>query len=51
VARSRTTTAGKLRTRFVDKVDSPESRDAVRALKQGVDPQNIFGARNNIFAE
>ena len=41
---------GKLRRRFVDKVASPESLDAVRALKQGVDPQNVFGVRNNIFA-
>jgi len=41
---------GKLRTRFVDKVASPESREAVRALKRGVDPQNVFGVRNNIFA-
>ena len=41
---------GKLRRRFVDKVASPDSLDAVRALKQGVDPQNVFGVRNNIFA-
>jgi alkyldihydroxyacetonephosphate synthase len=41
---------GKLRRRFVDKVASPKSLDAVRALKQGVDPQNVFGVRNNIFA-
>jgi alkyldihydroxyacetonephosphate synthase len=41
---------GKLRRRFVDKVASSESMDAVRALKQGVDPQNVFGVRNNIFA-
>ena len=42
---------GKLRKGFVDRVASPESRDAVRALKRGVDPQNIFGVRNNIFAD
>jgi alkyldihydroxyacetonephosphate synthase len=41
---------GKLRKQFVGKVSSAESRDAVRAIKRGVDPQNIFGARNNIFA-
>jgi alkyldihydroxyacetonephosphate synthase len=41
---------GKLRRRFVDKVASPESLDAVRAFKQGVDPQNVFGVGNNIFA-
>jgi alkyldihydroxyacetonephosphate synthase len=42
---------GKLRKGFVDRVASPESRDAVRALKRGVDPQNIFGVRNNVFAD
>ena len=42
---------GKLRRKFVDLVASPPSRDAVRALKQGLDPQNVFGVRNNIFAE
>ena len=26
-------------------------RAAVRALKEGVDPTNVFGVRNNIFAE
>jgi alkyldihydroxyacetonephosphate synthase len=42
---------GKLRRKFVDRVSSPESREAVRALKNGIDPTNVFGARNNIFAE
>jgi alkyldihydroxyacetonephosphate synthase len=42
---------GKLRKGFVDRVASPESWDAVRALKRGVDPQNIFGVRNNAFAD
>ncbi|MGC3953113.1 MAG: FAD-linked oxidase C-terminal domain-containing protein [Propionicimonas sp.] len=42
---------GKLRKKFVDRVASPESRDAVRALKAGVDPTNVFGVRNNVFAE
>ena len=42
---------GKLRKGFVDRVASPESRDAVRALKRGVDPQNIFGVSNNVFAD
>lgn len=42
---------GKLRGRFVDRVSSPESRQAVRALKEGIDPTNVFGVRNNIFAE
>ncbi|MCA0251271.1 MAG: FAD-binding oxidoreductase [Actinobacteria bacterium] len=42
---------GKLRKRFIDRVASPESRAAVRALKEGVDPTNVFGVRNNIFAE
>ena len=32
-------------------VASPESREAVRAVKREVDPQNIFGVRNNVFAD
>lgn len=42
---------GKLRTQFVDRVATPESVEAVKALKQAVDPENIFGVRNNVFAE
>ena len=42
---------GKLRKGFVDRVASPESREAVHALKRGVDPQNVFGIRNNVFAD
>ena len=42
---------GKLRKKFVDRVATPEARAAVRALKEGVDPTNVFGVRNNIFAE
>lgn len=42
---------GKLRKRFIDQVATPESMEAVRALKQGLDPQNVFGVRNNIFAD
>jgi alkyldihydroxyacetonephosphate synthase len=42
---------GKLRRKFVDRVATPEARAAVRALKEGVDPTNVFGVRNNIFAE
>ena len=42
---------GKLRRKFIDRVATPEARAAVRALKDGVDPTNVFGVRNNIFAE
>ena len=41
---------GKLRKSFVDRVASAETTAAVRALKQAVDPQNVFAAGNNIFA-
>jgi alkyldihydroxyacetonephosphate synthase len=41
---------GKLRRSFVDRVASPESTEAVKALKQAVDPQNVFAVGNNVFA-
>ncbi len=42
---------GKLRKDFVNRVSTPESIEAVKALKQTVDADNVFGVRNNIFAE
>ena len=42
---------GKLRADFMDKTMSPNTMDALRELKRNQDPQNIFGIRNNIFAE
>jgi alkyldihydroxyacetonephosphate synthase len=41
---------GKLRKYFVDRVASPETIEATRALKKAVDPQNVFAVGNNIFA-
>ncbi len=41
---------GKLRRHVVGRVASPETVDAVKALKTAVDPQNVFGVGNNIFA-
>ena len=40
---------GKLRKHVVDRVASTESVAAVTALKQAVDPHNVFGIANNIF--
>ena len=42
---------GKLRADFMDKTMSANTMDALRELKRNQDPQNIFGIRNNIFAE
>lgn len=41
---------GKLRKYFVDRVATPETTEATRALKKAVDPQNVFAVGNNIFA-
>ncbi len=42
---------GKLRAEFMPRVISPTAAEAVRDLKEGLDPQNIFGARNNVLFE
>lgn len=42
---------GKLRKQFMPRVATPESYEAIKALKTAVDPDNVFGVRNNIFAE
>lgn len=42
---------GKLRADFMDKTMSPNTMEALREVKRNQDPQNIFGIRNNIFAE
>jgi len=42
---------GKLRAEFMPRIISPTSAEAVRDLKRGLDPQNIFGARNNVLFE
>jgi len=41
---------GKLRKYFVDRVATPETTEATRALKKAVDPKNVFAVGNNIFA-
>lgn len=42
---------GKLRAEFMPRILSPTAIEALRDLKQGLDPNNIFGVRNNIFHE
>jgi len=42
---------GKLRKDFMAQTLSPASIDLLKQTKQAIDPQNIFGIRNNIFAE
>jgi alkyldihydroxyacetonephosphate synthase len=41
---------GKLRASFLPKIDSIPFRVAVNKIKQSIDPDNIFGARNGAFA-
>jgi alkyldihydroxyacetonephosphate synthase len=42
---------GKLRKDFMDATISPTTAEVLKGVKQAHDPQNIFGIRNNIFAE
>ncbi len=42
---------GKLRQQFMDEVITEPSRDMLRALKDSVDPDNIFGIRNGVYTE
>ena len=42
---------GKLRKDFLPRVFSPTSVGTMREIKQQLDPQNIFGIRNNVLAE
>ena len=42
---------GKLRKEFLDRAISPTTAAVVREVKESVDPQNIFGVRNNVLAE
>ena len=42
---------GKLRKDFMTQTLSPTSIELLKQVKAASDPQNIFGIRNNIFAE
>ncbi len=42
---------GKLRKDFMEDTISPTTAELLKQVKQAHDPQNIFGIRNNIFAE
>ena len=41
---------GKLRSSFLKEIDSASHQQVMQALKRGIDPENIFGARNGTFA-
>jgi len=41
---------GKVRSQFLKQVDSLPFQDAMKSLKNGIDPDNVFGARNGSFA-
>jgi alkyldihydroxyacetonephosphate synthase len=42
---------GKLRKEFMVRTMSPATTNMLKELKQSIDPKNVFGAANNIFAE
>ncbi|RIK33260.1 MAG: oxidase [Chloroflexi bacterium] len=42
---------GKIRQAFLTQILSPTSIELLRQTKQALDPQNIFGIRNNIFTD
>ena len=42
---------GKLRQQFLPQTMTPTSEHIVRELKSAVDPENIFGVRNNVLGE
>ncbi len=41
---------GKLRRDFLSQTLTPASVDLLREVKEGVDPDNVFGIANNVFA-
>ena len=41
---------GKVRSTFLKQVNSVPLQDAMQSLKKGIDPTNVFGARNGSFA-
>ncbi len=42
---------GKLRARFVNQTMSEPAIELLKGVKQSCDPTNVFGIRNNVFAE
>jgi alkyldihydroxyacetonephosphate synthase len=42
---------GKLRKDFLPKIHSPASIELLKKVKAFHDPNNVFGVRNNVFAE
>jgi alkyldihydroxyacetonephosphate synthase len=42
---------GKLRKDFMKDTLSPASIEFLRKVKKAADPQNVFGIRNNVFAD
>lgn len=40
---------GKIRSQFMNETLSPASIELLRQVKQNIDPNNIFGIKNNIF--
>jgi len=41
---------GKVRSTFLKQVNSLALQDAMMSVKKGIDPKNVFGARNGTFA-
>ena len=42
---------GKLRKDFMKDTLSPTSIELLKSMKRSIDPQNVFGIRNNVFAD
>jgi alkyldihydroxyacetonephosphate synthase len=42
---------GKLRRDFMSQTLTPAAIDLIREVKEGVDPTNVFGIGNNVFAK
>ena len=41
---------GKLRRDFIEQTLTPAGMELLREVKEGVDPGNVFGIANNVFA-